>query len=227
MRDLGKHGQRRRAEWSLVSGECRGDVEASLTESTDAIRVVLQIACALCAEIERRMIVRIRFNLRREVGMPQLAPGEARRLERFRREWNRAPQIFRKSGEIDDAPVRRRKDAIVARDDEDVGVRGEKDLVRREVLVERGEHFRRERIVELIEVQPLPEDAAVSEVCAHAAIELGREQAGDAAHPGIRWLGEDEIEAATARGEVRFRVVEHEVRARVIEDAPVRGIECP
>src|SRR5205814_615410 len=41
-----------------------------------------------------------------------------------------------------------------------------------------------------------------------------------------RIAGEDEIEAATARGEIRLRIIEDERRARIVEDATIRRIEC-
>src|SRR5438094_6598659 len=74
-------------------------------------------------------------------------------------------------------------------------------------------------------MQPLSEDAVVGEVRADATIEFGREQAGDAAHPWIRRLGENEVEAPAARREIGLRVVEHERGAAVVEDAMIGGIE--
>ena len=76
-------------------------------------------------------------------------------------------------------------------------------------------------------MKPLPEHAALREMRAHAAIKLGREESGDAAHPGIRGLGEYEVEAPAARREIGLRVIEGERGACVVEDAVIGGIECP
>ena len=115
--------------------------------------------------------------------------------------------------------------APVRGDDQNVRARCEEDLVRREVLVERGQHLRRQLVIELVEMQPLAEDATVGEMGSHSTIKLRREQPGNAAHPRVRRLGEDEIESPAAGGEVGLRVVEDEVCTAVVEDASVRGIE--
>src|SRR5690348_6414101 len=202
-----------------------GDVESALAQSADALRIVLEIACALRAEVERGVVVGVRRDLRREIGVQQLTPSESRRLEGLRRQWNRAAQIVGESREIDDVPVRSRKHAIITRNDQNVRVRCEEDFVRGEVLVECGEHLRRESVVELIKVQPLSEDASVGEVRAHTTIELCREEARDATNPGVGRFGENEIETSAARGEIRLRVVEYKVSARILEYAPVGRIE--
>ena len=72
-------------------------------------------------------------------------------------------------------------------------------------------------VVQLVDVQPLPEHAVVGQVLADPAVELGGEEAGDAAHPGVRRLGHDEVEPTVCRGEVRLGVVDHDLGARVVE----------
>src|SRR5262249_16087948 len=116
-------------------------------------------------------------------------------------------------------PVRLREHAIVPGDDENVRIRREENLVRRKILIERREHRDRERIIELVEMEPLAEHPVWREAVPHSEVELGREESRDRAHPRVRRLGNDEIKLATARPEVRLGVVEHERRARVIEDA--------
>src|SRR5690349_2715577 len=96
-----------------------GDVESALAQSADALRIVLEIARALRAEVERGVVVGVRRDLRREIGVQQLTPSESRRLEGLRRQWNRAAQIVGESREIDDVPVRSRKHAIITRNDQD------------------------------------------------------------------------------------------------------------
>src|SRR5205823_3555889 len=83
VRYLRQNGERGRPEGTLVAGERRGDVEATFAEATHAVRVVLQIARALGAEIECGVIVGVRRHLRREIRMQQLPAGESRRLERL------------------------------------------------------------------------------------------------------------------------------------------------
>src|SRR5690349_23345171 len=97
-----------------------GDVESALAQSADALRIVLEITCALRAKVERGVVVGVRRDLRREIGVQQLTPGESRRFERLRRQWNRAAQIVGESREIDDAPVGGGKHAIVTCNDQDV-----------------------------------------------------------------------------------------------------------
>src|SRR5205085_4447714 len=114
-----------------------GNVETTFAEAAHAVGVFLQVSRALGAQIECRVIIGVRRHLRREVRMKELPASEARRIERFWGERNRAAQILGEARELDDVPVGLREDTIVAGDDEDIGVRGEKDLVRWKVLIER------------------------------------------------------------------------------------------
>ncbi len=157
--------------------------------------------------------------------MQKLAPGEPRRVECLRSERNCAMQVLGDAGKINNAPVGFREHALVARDDENIRIRGEEDLIRRKVLIECREHHRRECVVELVEVQPLSEHTTVREMRADASIELRREQPRYAADPGIRWFAENEVETPAAGGEEGFCVIENEMGTRVFEVAPVRRIE--
>ena len=82
-----------------------------------------------------------------------------------------------------------------------------------------------QRVVDLVQMQPLAEDAVRREVAAHAMIELVGEEPGHAAHPRIARLRNDDVVLARIGGEERLRVVDDEARPLVIEHAAVRRIE--
>ena len=56
------------------------------------------------------------------------------------------------------------------------------------------DHAEHEPVVNLIEVQPLPEDTIRRQEGPHALVELVGEESADTAHPRIRRLTEDQIE---------------------------------
>ena len=56
----------------------------------------------------------------------------------------------------------------VARHDEEVAAGDEVDLVGAEILVDRREHAQYQRVVQLVDVQPLAEDAVVGQVAPDA-----------------------------------------------------------
>ena len=75
--------------------------------------------------------------------------------------------------------------------------------------------------VDLVALHPLREDAVVGEALARGAVELGREQAGDAGAERVRRLRGDDVEAI-ARGQQRLaRVGDGDVDARVAQHAVV------
>ena len=99
------------------------------------------------------------------------------------------------------------------------------DRVMQELFAERAHHGGDERGVDLVELEPLHEHAARVEVRPDAAVELAREKARHAAHPGVRRLGHDDVIAPRVRGEEAFRVVDHDRAARVGEGAAVARCE--
>src|SRR4029079_2413613 len=69
--------------------------------------------------------------------------------------------------------------------------------------------------LDLIELDPLRQYARLVEVRLHAPVELPREEARHAAHPGVGWLGDDEVVAPPLRREVALRVVDDDAAAGV------------
>ena len=134
-------------------------------------------------------------------------------------------EVVRDHRQLEHAPVRLRQRLVVRRDDQDVGFRREEDLVRCEVLVDRLDHAQHETVVDLVQVQPLSEDAVRREIGADALVELVGEEPAHAAHPRIRRLRQDEVELPVRRREVALGVVVHVLRARVVEHPAVHRIE--
>jgi DsbC/DsbD-like thiol-disulfide interchange protein len=67
--------------------------------------------------------------------------------------------------------------------------------------------------------------SGVNEVRAGALVELAREEAGYAAHPGVRRLRDDQVVLLLFRGEIGLRVVDDDLRSRVIEHPAIRRVE--
>jgi hypothetical protein len=114
-------------------------------------------------------------------------------VERVGRERAEPAEIPANRGRREDRPVRPRQPAGIAGDHQEVSPGDQVDLVGSKVLVNRGEHAHDQRVVQLVGVQPLAEDAALRQVPAHATVELGGEEPGHAADPRVRRLGQDEI----------------------------------
>ena len=80
----------------------------------------------------------------------------------------------------------------------------------REFLAEGAHHRRHQRGVDLVELEPLHQQAAGGEVPGDAAVEFARKEAGDAAHPRVGRLRDDDVVAAPARGEEGLGVVDED-----------------
>src|SRR5689334_2311273 len=74
-------------------------------------------------------------------------------------------------------------------------------------------------------MHPLREDTAGCEILFDPRIELLGEQSRHSAHPRVTRLGDDQVETTTRTGEIRSRVIDHEMRARIAEHAIIHGQE--
>ena len=201
------------------------DVVPRSREAEEARRTLSQKARTLRTEIEHRTKVGVHVRERVEQRC-QLSPREQdRRVERLGRDRDEPLKVECDVGVLRDRPIGRRQPLGVGRHDQNVDVVGQVDRIRAEVAMQRREHVEHERVVYLIEMQPLPEHALGREVGTHARVELVREEPGNAAHPGIRRLRENEIVALGTRSEVALRVVMHEVRSGVVVRTQVRRPE--
>jgi hypothetical protein len=230
-RELGRPRQRHRRHRGRVEAHAPAAHPAHRVEARERQRAVpardaLEEARALGAEVEHRVVVRVH---RPPPGRAAARARRGRRGARRRASPSRSAACARRSparpGRADHAPVGRAQRRVGRRDDEHVGARHEVDRVRREVPVQRREHAgaragRRSRT-----------GAATGRTrrrargSAHAGVELVGEQPRHAAHPRVARLAHDHVEAAVGAGEERLRVVDDEVRARVVEDAPVGRVE--
>ena len=87
------------------------------------------------------------------------------------------------------------------------------------------QHAQDQGIVQLVDVEPLSEYTVVREILADPAVELGGEEPRDSADPRVGRLRHDEVEPPVRRCEIGLGVVDHDLRARVVERAPVRRKE--
>ena len=69
------------------------------------------------------------------------------------------------------------------------------------------DHGQDKAIVDLVQMEPLPEHAVGCEIRAHALIEFVGEQPADAADPRVRRFGENQVECPVVRCEVALRIV--------------------
>ncbi len=87
------------------------------------------------------------------------------------------------------------------------------------------QHAEHQPVVQLVHVDPLPEDPVGIQIILDPAVELRREQAGNPADPGVRRLGDDYIVAAVLGGEVGLGIVDYDLGAWIVEAAPVGRVE--
>ncbi len=87
------------------------------------------------------------------------------------------------------------------------------------------EHGKHEPVLDLVQMQPLAEDAGVGQALPQATVELLGEQARHAADPRIGGLRDDDVEPLARRREERPRIIVPDGGAFIIEHPTVRGIE--
>ena len=194
-------------------------------EAGEASREIAAEAPALGAKVEHGVVIGIRLPERFEHGCQVVPAGQVERVQRRGVGDDEMAEIRLQLRRADDRPVRPGECRAVARDHEDVAAGHEVDLVGAKVPVDRRQDAQHQPVVQLVHVEPLPEDAVVAEVAPDPPVELVGEQSRHAAHPGIRRLGHDEVVPPLRRGEVALGVVDHVAGAGIVEGPAVGGIE--
>ena len=121
----------------------------------------------------------------------------------------------------------RGRERPVLRQQQQVGAAGQvgEAVDERKLAAQRRDDRRQRRRIERVELHPLQQPSAGRQRTVRDGEELAREQVRDAAHPGVRRLRDDDVVALLGRREVRARVVEHQVHARVVERAAAHVVE--
>ena len=83
----------------------------------------------------------------------------------------------------------------------------------------------RSRGADVVGVRPLAQHAARRQAVARGLEELAREERGDAGHPRVRRLGDDDVVALAGEQQVRSPVADDEARARVGQRAMILVVE--
>ena len=214
--------------WSrrnAVVGEGGTDVEPASIEPFKPLGILLHVSCALGEQIEHRIEVGIRARAVADQRYQRRARDEPHTFQCVRSDGPEMCEIFPDVRQLEHRPVWHRQRRLIRREYQHVDIGREKNVVRRKVPVYRFDHAQYECVIDFIEVQPLPEHAGGCEVAAHALVELVREQSTDAAHPGVRRLGENQVERRTRRREIALGIVVHKLRPLVVEHAAVHRIK--
>jgi hypothetical protein len=156
--------------------ERRCNREAVAHDADEPICGFIDVPRTLGAQVERGIEIRIRHFVRHE-RRERAAVRHAQRIENRRRQRIYASQRIGDVLQLEDAPVRLRGDGVHARDDHHVAIADGVDRVRRKVLGDGSHDAEHEAVVDLRQVQPLPEYAVRRQVAPHVCIELGGEQA--------------------------------------------------
>ena len=169
-------------------------------------------------QVEYGVVVRIRRHaVAREQRIQGGTVADVARIQVARGEHVDVAQFPGERRVIEHRRLWRQRDRACRGDDQDVVVAGREHHVVRERLAQRAHHRCEQRRVDLVELEPLHQDAARVQVAANALVELAREQARDAAHPRIRRLGYQDVVAPVARGKEGLCIVDPDPASRIEE----------